>query len=436
MILPGWTGRPSRPHHQRHEDGGWIAGRAATILFHGILKGLIRHGRLTVQYPSGRVRQYGGTPGPEAGMLLRSRRAERRMVLNPALALGELYMEGELEPTHGSLYDLLDLLVTNLWSGGRHPMEALQAGLRRLRWLDRFNPATRARRNVAHHYDLDRRLFGLFLDRDWQYSCAYFPTGQETLEEAQVLKKRHIAAKLRLDRPDLEVLEIGCGFGGMALTLARDWGARVTGLTLSTEQLEVARARAAAEGLEGRVRFELMDYRAWHRPMDRVLSVAMFEAVGVPHYREFFQVVRRSLRPEGVALVHAIGRASGPGTTNPWLARYIFPGGYSPALSEVLPAVERSGHWVTDIEILRLHYAETLRQWRRRFAANRDAILALHDERFCRMFEFYLAACEVTFRRTDHMVWQMQLAASIDAVPLTRDYMREAEQAARGRVSA
>src|SRR4051794_144056 len=374
------------------------------------MRRLIRLGTLDLRYPDGRLRRYGGGPGPAAGMALRTPTAVRRMTFNPTLATGELYMEGALEPEGCGLYELLDLLVTNLWHGGSHPAERLVTVARTLRRrLDQFNPAGRARRNVAHHYDLDGRLFSLFLDRDRQYSCAYYQTGQETLEEAQAAKKRHIAAKLKLDRPGLEVLEIGCGWGGMALTLARDWGARVTGITLSEEQLQAARARAAAEGLSDRVRFELMDYRAWRRPVDRVLSVAMFEAVGLAHYRQFFQVVRDALKPDGVALVHAIGRAEGPGATNPWLAKYIFPGGYSPALSEVLPAVEKARLWVTDVEILRLHYALTLREWRRRFAANRDAIQALYDERFCRMFEFYLVGCELAFRRTDHMNWQLQL---------------------------
>jgi cyclopropane-fatty-acyl-phospholipid synthase len=296
------------------------------------------------------------------------------------------------------------------------------------RRIDQLNPAGRARRNVAHHYDLNGRLYALFLDRDRQYSCAYFARGDETLEEAQAAKKRHIAAKLRLDRPGLEVLDIGCGWGGMAITLARDWGARVTGITLSAEQLAEARRRAAEAGLADRVRFELMDYRDWRRPVDRVVSVGMFEHVGIDHYRRFFRAVRDALRPDGVALVHAIGRSSGPGSTNPWLAKYIFPGGYSPALSEVVPQVEKAGLWITDVEVLRLHYAMTLREWRRRFAANRDAIQSLYDERFCRMFEFYLAGCELAFRRTDHMNWQLQLAREKEALPLTRDYMLEAER--------
>ncbi len=399
------------------------------MLFHAILRRLVRRGTLTVRYPGGTVRQYGDGTEPVASFALLSRQAERRMVLDPGLALGELYMSGEVEPLGCGIYDLVDLLVLNLADGQPHPMEAAMVRMRRLRRrLNQFNPASRSRRNVAHHYDLDDRLYRLFLDQDRQYSCAYFPTGAETLDQAQAAKKRHIASKLRLDRPGLEVLDIGCGWGGMALTLARDYGARVTGITLSEEQLAVARARAAEAGLDGQVRFELMDYRAWSRQVDRVVSVGMFEHVGLNHYAAFFRAIRAALRSDGVALVHAIGRASGPGTTNPWLTKHVFPGGYSPALSEVLPAIERSGLWLTDLEVLRLHYAETLRHWRRRFEANRGALASLYDERFYRMFEFYLAGCEVAFRRTDQMVWQAQLAPSQDTLPLTRDYMHEAER--------
>ena len=404
-------------------------------MLHAILSRLIRRGALTVRFPGGAVRRYGGAePGPEAAMEIRTGRALRRIALDPGLAFGEGYMDGEIAPVGCGIHDLLDVLVLNLeadGAGGAHPAARAMEFMRRAkRRLDQLNPASRARRNAAHHYDLDRRLFALFLDRDLQYSCAYFPTGEETLDEAQALKKRHIAAKLRLDRPGLEVLEIGCGWGGMALTLARDWGARVTGITLSVEQLEAARARAEEEGLADRVRFELLDYRDWNRPVDRVLSVAMFEAVGIAHYGAFFRAVARALREDGVALVHAIGRPDGPGSTNPWLAKYIFPGGYSPALSEVLPAVERSGLLVTDIEILRGHYARTIAHWRARFAGNRDAIAGLYDERFCRMFEFYLAGCELAFRRMGHMNWQLQVARRQDALPPTRDYMWEAERPA------
>jgi cyclopropane-fatty-acyl-phospholipid synthase len=225
----------------------------------------------------------------------------------------------------------------------------------------------------------------------------------------------------------MTVLDIGCGWGGMALTLARDYGARVTGITLSQEQLAEARARAAQAGLADRVRFELRDYRTLDQPFDRIVSVGMFEHVGVNHYQAFCDHVARCLHPDGVALLHAIGRGHGPGGTNPWIVKYIFPGGYCPALSEVLPRIEKSGLLTTDIEILRLHYAETLRHWRWRFAANRDAIAALYDERFCRMFEFYLAGSELSFRREDQMVFQIQMAHRIRTVPLTRDYISRQE---------
>ncbi|WP_137181475.1 cyclopropane-fatty-acyl-phospholipid synthase family protein [Roseomonas sp. AR75] len=400
-------------------------------LFDSAMAGFVLHGRLTVHYADGAVAQFGPGDGPEAAFRLRDAAATRRLVLNPALAMGELYMDGGLEPVGCDIGALVELLVLNHWQGGSHPMDRLLSMVRQAkRRLDQLNPVPRARRNVAHHYDLDRRLFSLFLDRDMQYSCAYYARGDETLDEAQIAKKRHIAAKLRLDRPGLEVLEIGCGWGGMAMTLARDWGARVTGITLSQEQLEVARQRAAEAGLSDRCRFALMDYRAWDRKVDRVLSVGMFEAVGLLHFRRYFGVIRDAMKPDGVALVHAIGRAAGPANTNPWLAKYIFPGGYSPALSEVVPAVEKAGLWITDLEILRLHYAMTIAEWRRRFAAKRDAIQSLYDERFCRMFEFYLAGCEFTFRHGDHMNWQIQLTRERMALPLTRDWIMEAERRA------
>jgi cyclopropane-fatty-acyl-phospholipid synthase len=399
------------------------------------LRNYIVLGRLCVRWPDGALSCYAGEPGPEALLHFRTWRAVRRVAFNPAMAFGECAMDGSLAPVDCTIYDVLDVLLTNFMAEkSRKPFIMARMALQRLmRRLAQFNPAGRSRRNVAHHYDLNGRLYSLFLDRDRQYSCAYFRRGDETLEEAQAAKKHHIAAKLRLDRPDLEVLDIGSGWGGMALTLARDYGARVTGITLSTEQLAEAKARAAAEGLSDRVTFELLDYRALHRRFDRIVSVGMFEHVGVGHYGEFFGVIRRNLAPGGIALLHSIGRGDGPSVTNAWLAKYIFPGGYSPALSEVFAAVEQSGLIVSDVEILRLHYAETLRHWRRRFAANRDAIAALYDERFCRMFEVYLAGSELAFRRQGYMVWQMQLIREHAAVPLTRDYMAEEEREAASR---
>jgi cyclopropane-fatty-acyl-phospholipid synthase len=399
-----------------------------------ILRRFVTVGRLTVQWPDGQRSIYAGPEdsGPVAGIKIKDARTIRRLILNPTLALGEAYMEGGLLPDACGIYDVIEVLALNVMANATgHPIARFRNTLGVIRRrIDQYNPAHRARQNVAHHYDLNGRLYSLFLDRDRQYSCAYFPRGDETLEEAQIAKKRHIAAKLCLDRPGLSVLDIGCGWGGMALTLAREYGAQVTGITLSTEQLNEARARAAAEGLADRVKFELLDYRALNQGFDRIVSVGMFEHVGVVHYRAFFDTVARSLNPEGVALLHAIGRSDGPGFTNPWIAKYIFPGGYCPALSEVIPHVEKSGLIATDIEILRLHYAETLRNWRRRFTANRDTIAALYDERFCRMFEFYLCGSEIAFRREGHMVFQIQLARQQTAVPLTRDYIPAFETAA------
>jgi len=394
-----------------------------------ILQRLITIGRLTVVWPDGSYTVYAGEAGPGAALRIRDKRTIRRLVLHPALALGEAYTSGDIVVESGVVYDLLETVLLNLQSKpDSHPVLRFRETLSAFtRHVARTSPVRGRRRHLAHNYDLNGRLYSLFLDRDRQYSCAYFPRGDETLEEAQTAKKRHIAAKLCLDRPGLRVLDIGCGWGGMALTLARDFGARVTGITLSQEQLAAARARAAAEGLSERVRFELADYRSVTDTYDRVVSVGVVEHVGIGQYRAFFESVARCLKPDGVALIDAIGRSNGTGSTNAWLRKYIAPGAYSPALSEVLPWVERSGLVATDIEILRLHYAETLRHWRRRFAANRDAIAALYDEPFCRMFEFYLAASEISFRRRGHMVWQLQLTHGDGAAPLTRDYIAALE---------
>jgi cyclopropane-fatty-acyl-phospholipid synthase len=302
------------------------------------------------------------------------------------------------------------------------PLWLGQAAGRLVRRLHQYNPVPRARRNVAHHYDLSDQLYELFLDRDRQYSCAYFGSPEDDLDTAQESKKRHIAAKLLL-RPGLKVLDIGSGWGGLALYLAGECGADVTGLTLSEEQHKVATRRAAAAGLSDRVRFHLRDYREETGRYDRIVSVGMFEHVGVNQYPTYFRRLSELLTADGVALLHSIGRMEGPGTTNPWIRKYIFPGGYSPALSEVVPEAERARLWITDIEILRLHYAETLRAWRRRFEHNRERICELYDERFCRMWEMYLVGAEIAFRRDGHLVFQMQLAKAVDTVPLTRDYM-------------
>ena len=388
------------------------------------LRKIIREGDLTVRLPGGGVLRLGDGSGPPVAVAITSRLWSARLAANPEVALGEAYMDGGLVLEQGGVGDLVELIGRN---SKHRPMKRISPLARW--WRDRrlqANARAAARRNVAHHYDLSLDLYRRFLDEDLQYSCAYFATPEMPLEEAQRAKKRHLAAKLLIE-PGMKVLDIGCGWGGLALTLAQETGAQVDGITLSTEQLATAQARADANGLGGRARFSLTDYRDVAGPYDRIVSVGMFEHVGRPNYQTYFDQVARLLKDDGVAVIHSIGRVEGPNFTQPWVAKYIFPGGYIPALSEVLPAVERAGLIVTDVEILRLHYAETLKAWRARFAARRAEIAALYDERFCRMWEFYLALSELAFRWRGHMVFQLQLAKRIDAVPLTRDYIGQAE---------
>jgi cyclopropane-fatty-acyl-phospholipid synthase len=352
------------------------------------------------------------------------------LLLDPELALGELFMDGTLVMESGTIADLLavaldqpDLLPR--WAKVQWWVRYLS------RHIQQFNPRARSRNNVAHHYDLDGRLYSLFLDADKQYSCAYFETPDSTLDDAQLAKKRHLAAKL-LIKDGHRLLDIGSGWGGLGLYLAEMTGADVTGVTLSTEQLQVANARAGEKKLSATARFLLQDYRDIPGPFDRIVSVGMFEHVGVDHYDTYFKRCAELMTDDGVMVLHSIGRPEGPGITNPWVAKYIFPGGYIPALSEVLPAIERAGLLVNDIEILRLHYAETLLAWRERFMARREEAVRLYDERFARMWEFYLAASEMSFRKQNVMNFQIQLTKRQTVVPLTRDYMGREEDRLRG----
>ena len=402
------------------------------MLLAKVLAGVIGEGQLTVIDAAGKSHVIqGARPGPAVTMKVHTWWTGIRLALRPRLAFGEAYMDGKLTVENGSdIYDLMDLVGRNVSALDETFIVRLSYRWQRLvRVFEQYNPIGKAQRNVAHHYDLNDQLYDFFLDRDRQYSCAYFKTGEESLEQAQNQKKRHIAAKLLL-KPGQKLLDIGSGWGGMGLFLSREFGVDVTGVTLSKEQLAVASRRALEGGLADRVRFKLLDYRQEPAKYDRIVSVGMFEHVGVAHYPEFFGKVKNLLADDGVMLLHAIGRMEPPGGTNTWLRKYIFPGGYSPALSEVLAAIEQSGLWVTDIEVLRLHYADTLRHWRQRFLANREQIkeMAGYDERFCRMWEFYLAGCEISFRYMNQMVFQIQIARRQDAVPLTRDYMVDAER--------
>jgi cyclopropane-fatty-acyl-phospholipid synthase len=400
---------------------------------------LIKIGRLTVITPDGAKMRFGAvsTDEPQLDVVVRLKGAltPLKLAINPDLYLGEAYMDGMLVIEHGSLWDLLDICGRNLRLPRTRSSRLVRAGKAALRGIQQYNPARVARRNVAHHYDLSHSLYRNFLDDDLQYSCGYFPEPGLSLDDAQAAKKDHIAAKLLL-KPGQRVLDIGCGWGGLALSLAQMEKIDVVGATLSCEQFVIAQQRARAAGLEPRVQFELRDFRKIRGKFDRIVSVGMFEHVGTPHYSEFFEAILRLLTDDGIALIHSIGRMKGPDVTTAWIRKYIFPGGYIPALSQVLPAVERAGLWITDLEILRLHYAQTLRRWRERFLENRDQLRRIYDERFCRMWEFYLAVSEMSFRHGGLMVFQMQLARQIDAAPLTRDYMFEGRQLHRELMAA
>jgi cyclopropane-fatty-acyl-phospholipid synthase len=394
-------------------------------LLHACLRRFIRHGSLQVTTARGATFTFGDGAGKRLAVRFLTKAAQRGVLVNPELKFGEGYMDGTIVVEQGSIAEVLALLFGQNNAGlpnWARPQWLLRYCRRRLQQL---NPRRRARRNAAHHYDLDGRLYSLFLDADRQYSCAYFEATDQSLDDAQLAKKRHLAAKL-LIKPGMHTLDIGSGWGGLALYLAELCGARVTGITLSQEQLSVARGRAAEKGLDT-TEFRLQDYRDMGGRFDRIVSVGMFEHVGVGSYNRFFRKCSQLLADEGIAVLHSIGRSEGPNVTNPWIAKYIFPGGYIPALSEVLPAIERAGLLVTDIEILRLHYAETLRQWRERFLAHREEAARLYDARFVRMWEFYLAAAEMAFRKQAMMVFQIQITKRQGVVPITRDYIAAEE---------
>jgi cyclopropane-fatty-acyl-phospholipid synthase len=399
-----------------------------------LLKTFVRRGTFQVITSRGTVLNFGDGTGQLVSVRFVTRAAEWGILLDPELKFGEAYMDGDFVVEQGSIADVLALMLgqnTDVPHWAR-----LQGVLRYLyRRLNQFNPRERSRRNVAHHYDLDGRLYSLFLDADRQYSCAYFEKPDQSLDDAQVAKKRHLAAKLCLtpdkSREGLRVLDIGCGWGGLGLYLAEFTGADVTGVTLSKEQHAVANERAVEKGLAKQARFNLQDYRDIASIFDRIVSVGMFEHVGVNHYDRFFRQSARLLDRDGVMVLHSIGRSEGPSRTNPWISKYIFPGGYIPSLSEVLPSIERAGLLVTDIEILRLHYAETLKAWRERFLAHLEEVERIYDKRFVRMWEFYLAASEMSFREQNLMVFQIQLTKRQGVVPMTRDYIMREEQRLR-----
>ncbi len=400
------------------------------FLLSHMLKSFIKKGRLTVIDADGKRHVFGGLQeGPQVTMRLTDPKLYRSLVFKAELVAGEAYMDGTMRFEEGSsLRDFLMLFSINRLSLGSYPIQkAIRAVRMRFRKREQSNRKGQAQQNVAHHYDLGNDFYKLFLDENMLYSCAYFREPDETLEQAQRNKLRLLAAKLDL-KPGMKVLDIGCGWGDLALYLAQLEDVAVVGVTLSKEQHALATKRATDAGLAGRVRFELKDYRDVEERFDRIVSVGMFEHVGVQHYDEFFKKLNALMPDDGVALIHSIGHMSPPGTTSPWLRKYIFPGGYSPALSEVVAVTERNSLWVTDIEVLRVHYATTLAHWCQRFEANRDKVVAMYDERFARMWEFYLISCEMMFRAGSQMVFHLQLSRTRDAVPIVRDYVTDLQR--------
>jgi cyclopropane-fatty-acyl-phospholipid synthase len=391
-----------------------------------IVATLVIRGNLKIITANGRTFIFGDGSGPPVTVRFATLQSQIAVLFDPELKLGEAYMDGSFVVEQGTIADFLEIVLDRNYA----PAWAKALAALRFVWrrISQHNVARRSRRNVAHHYDLDGRMYGLFLDSDRQYSCAYFERPDNSLADAQLAKKRHLAAKLRFDgKGTKRVLDIGCGWGGLGLYLAETAGADVVGITLSKEQHAFSRERAAERGLTARVDFRMQDYRTIAERFERIVSVGMFEHVGVGFYDVFFKKCASLLADDGVMVLHSIGRSEGPSATNPWISKYIFPGGYIPALSEVLPAVERAGLLVTDIEILRLHYAETLKAWRERFLAHQSDVARIYDCRFLRMWEFYLAASEMAFRKQNMMVFQIQLTKRQGVVPITRDYIAAAE---------
>ena len=400
-------------------------------LLSSLLKKFIKYGTLRIHDASGQLHSFGGQlPGPAVTLRINRRGLETTLFLNPELKAAEAYMDGGLSFEDGSVvYDLLLLFSVNRSGLGAHGSQKLLRRLwRALRRWHQANPVGTAARQARHHYDLSTELYRLFLDDDMQYSCAYFrDPARDSLEDAQRYKLIHATAKLQL-KPGMTVVEIGSGWGGFAIHLAQQTGARVVGINVSPEQIRIAKERAQVAGVADLVEFRELDYRNVEGQFDRVVSVGMMEHVGIAHFDEYFAKIGSLLKDDGYAFIHCIGRMSPPGTTGPFIRKYIFPGGYSPALSEVLAATERNGLWVSDIEVLRLHYYHTIRHWRERFASNRERAAKIYDERFCRMWEFYLAAVELEFMHGSHMVFQMLAAKTRDAVPIRRDFMIDAER--------
>ena len=388
-----------------------------------LIEPLIKIGHLEIEFPGGEVRTFGQASDSKVKVTINDFKTLRSLVLSPDPALGEAYMDKSIIIEDDNLYDLLSLLAKNISNQPDSRLSKFLAVNSKLRfWFQRSNLPTRSKKNVEHHYDLSPELYKLFLDEDQQYSCAFFQKKDDSLEQAQINKKQHISKKLLLE-PGMTVLDIGCGWGGLSLSLAKHYDVSVLGITLSEEQKLIAEARASKEGLQDKVSFKILDYRTDCGTFDRIVSVGMFEHVGTRNYIDYFEAIRNKLKKNGIALIHTIGRMAPPGNNSPWLDKYIFPGGYSPALSEIVASVEKNYLCITDVEVWRLHYAKTLRHWHSRFTENEKLIREIYDDRFCRMWRYYLISSEISFRYYQHVVFQVQITKEQEAVPLTRNYL-------------
>ena len=388
-----------------------------------LIEPLIKIGHLEIEFPGGEVRTFGQASDSKVKVTINDFKTLRSLVLTPDPALGEAYMDKSIIIEDDNLYDLLSLLAKNISNQPDSRLSKFLAVNSKLRfWFQKSNLPTRSKKNVEHHYDLSPELYKLFLDEDQQYSCAFFQKKDDSLEQAQINKKQHISKKLLLE-PGMTVLDIGCGWGGLSLSLAKHYDVNVLGITLSEEQKLIAEARASKEGLQDKVSFKILDYRTDCGTFDRIVSVGMFEHVGTRNYIDYFEAIRNKLKKNGIALIHTIGRMAPPGNNSPWLDKYIFPGGYSPALSEMVASVEKNYLCITDVEVWRLHYAKTLRHWHSRFTENEKLIREIYGDRFCRMWRYYLIASEISFRYYQHVVFQVQITKEQEAVPLTRNYL-------------
>lgn len=400
-----------------------------------MVNAFITKGKLRIYDASGNLKEFGaGQNGHSVTLRLHDKSLYRKLFLQPELAVAEAYMDGLLTFENGcEIFDLLSLFSVNRKPvGGGSFQRILRRTARALRLRHQHNDVESAEQNARSHYDLSTELYRLFLDKDLNYSCAYFESPDDDLETAQKNKLDHAIAKLNLE-PGMSVLEIGGGWGSFAIRLA-EAGVHVTSLNVSKEQMSVAIELAAESGVSDKIDFVAKDYREFDGEFDRVVSVGMMEHVGAKHYDAFFGKIRSLLSPQGYAFIHSIGRRSPPGTTGPFIRKYIFPGAYAPALSEVFASIEQSGLWVADMEVLRLHYHYTINRWRRRFLENREKAAELYDERFCRMWEFYLSAVELDFLHGYSMVFQILLSKTRDAVPITRDFITDAKQAQRSKL--